>query len=697
VSTQEFNAARIFLDAVENYEPDRRPAFVNDACGANPQLRARVLELLKAHEVPNSLLDDGRAIATFELTPLEKPGFEIGSYKLLQQIGEGGMGVVFLAEQERPLRRKVAVKVIKPGMDTREVIARFEAERQAVALMDHANIARVYEAGATESGRPYFVMELVQGVPLTDYCDECRLTTRERLGLFVTICQAVQHAHQKGVIHRDLKPTNILVTMEQGRPAPKIIDFGVAKALNQRLTDRTFATGFTEMIGTPLYMSPEQAELRPLGSDTRSDIYSLGVLLYELVAGTTPFDRDRLHSAGYDELRRIIREEDPPRPSARLSTLSAEAASTIAVRRRAEARHFVQLVRGDLDWIVMKCLEKDRNRRYETAAALAADVEHYLKDEPVAARPPSRVYQTGKFVRRHKVPVIASAAVLISLIAGVIGATIGLVTQYRQRAIAERAQAEAQLNLAAALQSQFKYGEAEELYRKGLDAQTAGTPEDQQRTAHTLMRLAEVVRNDAETEQLYRKALDAYRKAYPPGDPNTVHALTMLGVFLRGQGRYAEAEPLFREAIQHGRATADHRTIGVNAMHLGALLSLMDRHNEAEPLLREAIVKLQRAGKFSEASIPYARMELGRTLVALGRFADAEQQFLESMRVLRSTTSYYFPAIALAGMYQAWDKAEPGHGYDAKAQEWVGNIVREFYHPGSTTQDVKAKGTSGQW
>ena len=274
--------------------------------------------------------------------------------------------MVFLAEQERPVRRRVALKVIKPGMDTREVIARFEAERQALAMMDHPNIAKVHDAGATENGRPYFVMELVQGVPITEYCDQCNLTTRERLELFITVCQAVQHAHQKGVIHRDIKPTNVLVAMQDGRPAPKIIDFGVAKAIDQRLTEHTLMTAFAQMVGTPLYMSPEQAELSPLGVDTRSDIYSLGVLLYELLTGTTPFDKDRLHAASYDELRRIIREEEPPRPSARISTLAADLATTVAEHRRTDARRLRQTVRGELDWIVMKCLEKDRNRRYET-------------------------------------------------------------------------------------------------------------------------------------------------------------------------------------------------------------------------------------------------------------------------------------------------------------------------------------------
>ena len=356
-------------------------------------LRKRVELLLKAHQGEDSFLDRGHDDDLFDPIidrPItEKPGDPIGPYTLLQQIGEGGMGVVYMAEQERPVRRTVAVKIIKPGMDSAQVIARFEAERQALALMDHPNIAKVLEAGATEAGRPYFVMELVQGVQITNYCDQCNLTTRARLELFVKVCQAVQHAHQKGIIHRDIKPSNVMIAMQDGMPAPKIIDFGVAKAINQRLTEHTLTTAFAQMVGTPLYMSPEQAELSPLGVDTRSDIYSLGVLLYELLTGTTTIDKDHLHAASYDEVRRIIREEEPPRPSSRISTLAADLATTVAVHRRSDPRRLLQTVRGELDWIVMKALEKDRNRRYESASSFAADIERFLSDEAVEACPPS--------------------------------------------------------------------------------------------------------------------------------------------------------------------------------------------------------------------------------------------------------------------------------------------------------------------
>jgi WD40 repeat protein/serine/threonine protein kinase len=350
-------------------------------------------------------------------TITERPGTVIGPYKLMEQIGEGGMGLVFVAEQQHPVRRKVALKIIKPGMDTRDVMARFEAERQALALMDHPNIARVFDAGATESGRPYFVMELVKGIPIIDYCDQQQLTARERLDLFLAVCQAVQHAHGKGIIHRDLKPSNILVAPHDGVPVVKVIDFGVAKAIGQQLTDKTIYTRFTQMIGTPLYMSPEQAELNALDVDIRSDVYSLGVLLYEFLTGTTPFDRKRFATAAYDEIRRIIKEEEPPRPSTRLSTMG-ESLSKVSSQRKTEPAKLSALVKGDLDWIVMKALEKDRNRRYDTASAFAADVRRFLAEEPIEARPPSTWYRFRKMARRNKMALTTAAIVAAALLLG---------------------------------------------------------------------------------------------------------------------------------------------------------------------------------------------------------------------------------------------------------------------------------------
>ena len=408
----------ILAEAVEIALPDERQAFLSKACAENAVLRARVEQLMANHFRAGSFLERPAAILNTAAQPVqgEALGTLVGPYKLLEQIGEGGMGVVYVAEQQRPVRREVALKLIKPGMDSKQVVARFEAERQALALMDHPNIAKVLDAGTTDAGRPYFVMELVRGIPITEYCDQARLTVRQRLEVFVQVCRAVQHAHTKGVIHRDLKPSNVLVTSHDGIPVPLVIDFGIAKALGQQLTERTLHTAFALIIGTPMYMSPEQAEFNQLGVDTRSDLYSLGVLLYELLTGATPFDQERLRTADHEEMRRVLREEEPPRPSARLSTLGATL-STASDRRRVDPRSLTQMLRGELDWIVMKALEKDRNRRYETASAFAADVQHYLSDEPVEACPPSASYRLRKFVRRNRrllAPMAVIATVLMA-------------------------------------------------------------------------------------------------------------------------------------------------------------------------------------------------------------------------------------------------------------------------------------------
>jgi serine/threonine protein kinase len=426
----------IFDAALELTSAQVRNDYLLGACRGDIKLRANVEALLHAHEHSGGFLpaDDSKSpsavftkafvVATGLFPVAEKAGDRIGRYKLLEKIGEGGCGVVYMAEQEEPVRRKVALKIIKLGMDTTSVIARFEAERQALALMDHPNIAKVLDAGASDNGRPFFVMELVRGVKITDFCDQNQLHTHERLNLFVQVCLAIQHAHQKAVIHRDIKPSNILVTVNDGVPIPKVIDFGIAKATQGRLTDRTYFTAFEQFIGTPAYMSPEQAVMTSLDIDTRSDIYSLGVLLYELLTGKTPFDTHELMRVGLDEMRRTILEKEPVRPSTRLSMMQERDLTIVANRRQTEAPKLIHTLRGDLDWIVMKAMEKERSRRYETSNGLARDVQRYLADEPVVARPPSKLYLFRKLVRRNKLIFTAAAVVAASLLLGLGAVTV---------------------------------------------------------------------------------------------------------------------------------------------------------------------------------------------------------------------------------------------------------------------------------
>jgi serine/threonine protein kinase len=604
----------IFANALERVEGAERDAYLAEACGADAELRALVGALLRAHRKSAGFM------RTLEVEPPdcgEGPGTVIGRYKLLQRIGEGGFGVVYMAEQQEPVRRKVALKIIKLGMDTREVIARFEAERQALALMDHPNIAKVLDGGVTSEisnlrsqiskGRPYFVMELVKGIPLTDYCDQEHLPAAERLQLFIQVCHAVQHAHQKGVIHRDLKPSNILVTLHDGKPVPKIIDFGIAKAISQPLTDKTLFTRFEQMIGTPAYMSPEQAALSGLDVDTRSDIYSLGVLLYELLTGTTPVQRETLHQAALDEVRRMIRETEPPKPSTRLHTLGAKL-TEVAQHRHTEPLALQKLVRGDLDWIVMKALEKDRQRRYESAGVFALDIERHLNHEPVTACPPSRMYRARKFVRRHRVGVTMATVVSVAMLVGLALALAGFTQARRER---ERAKSEAAI---AAAVNEFlqedllaqadpenepdrdlKLRTVLDRAAQKIEGRFTNQPVVEAAVRLTLARTYDGLGEYEAAETQAQRAVDLRTEVLGAEHPDTLGALAMLGEACLNRGdssgskmqKLLEAEQVFRDLWEKCRRVwGEEHTNTLAALNgLGRGYLCQERYAPAEEIL----------------------------------------------------------------------------------------------------------------
>ncbi len=524
----------IFADALD-LPPAARDAFLDRVCAGEPAMRARVAALLAGHEEAAGFLDVS-AIARANSLPEEKPGDVIGRYTLVRKLGEGGCGVVYLALQTEPVRRHVALKVIKLGMDTREVIARFEGERQALAMMDHPDIARVFDAGSTATGRPFFVMEFVDGVPITKFCDAHSLSMDARLWLFARVCVALQHAHQKGIIHRDLKPSNILVSLLDGAPAPKVIDFGIAKATSGRLTAATLVTGFDQFLGTPAYMSPEQAELRDLDIDTRSDVYSLGVLLYELLTGRPPYDPQSLVRAGLAEIRRIIREVDPPRPSTRVSTLNGADRDTVARLRGAAPAKLRSALSGDLDWIVMRCLEKDRDRRYSTANELAEDVRRHLRSEPVVARPPDALYRLQRFVARNRLACASAAAVAAALV-------IGTVVSVRQAVLATRA---SQAEALARSDAQRRQEQAEALLTFML-----GDFRTELKKAGKLSLLDEV----GEKALAYFASLDP-RDLTDTALARQAKALTQIGETRMDEARYTEASAAFATAYSRASALA---------------------------------------------------------------------------------------------------------------------------------------------
>jgi serine/threonine protein kinase/tetratricopeptide (TPR) repeat protein len=667
-------------------DPDHRAAFLADACGPDADLRRRVEQRLADPDGPGS--PPGPAVPTADERPLaEGAGTFVGPYKLLEQLGEGGMGTVWMAQQTEPIRRRVAVKVVKAGMDSRQVLARFEAERQALALMDHPHIARVLDAGTTPSGRPFFVMELVKGVPLTAFCDQRRLSAHDRLLVFQQVCLAVQHAHQKGVIHRDLKPSNVLVESHDGTPVPKVIDFGLAKAINELpLTERTLVTNFGALLGTPLYMAPEQAEFSALDVDTRADIYALGVILYELLTGTTPVEKGRLAKAAWDEVRRVIREEEPERPSARLSTLEARA--SVAASRQSEPHKLGKYVRGDLDWIVMKALAKERDRRYQTASALASDVGRFLGHEPVSAGPPTAGYRLRKFVRRNRGAVAVAAAVLGLVLLGAVGLVVGVVAlRAEQRRTAEAlAQVTAeQARTARALAAETR---AQQQARGALNAMTDDVIET------LLARQPQL----GETERAFLRKVVGFYEAFAAekGESEEARAVAADGQYrvanLRAfLGERSEAVAGYGEAIRLlDRLAADfpaspdyRRQLAASHNNLGGLLRELGKHPEAEAAYRQALA-LQEKLAADFPAVPEYRGDLARShnnlgslLRGLGKRAEAEASYRRALAI-REKLAADFPA-------------EPVYRQDLAGSHYsLGILLRELGNRAAAAADRRA-------
>jgi non-specific serine/threonine protein kinase/serine/threonine-protein kinase len=689
------HANELFLEALDRAPGPLRAAFLDQACEHDHQLKAQVVALLEASNRACDFLSSPAQefhLALIDGLRGDGQSTVIGPYKLLEEIGEGGMGVVWMAKQSQPVRRTVALKLLKPGMDSRQVLARFEAERQALAMMDHPNIAKVLDAGTTggvgqappdildnrcasqaqpdlRSGRPYFVMELVKGVPITTYCDEMRLTVKERLNLFIPVCQAIQHAHQKGIIHRDIKPSNILVALYDGVPVPKVIDFGVAKAIGPKLTEKTMFTGFGQLIGTLEYMSPEQAQLNQLDIDTRSDIYSLGVLLYELLAGTMPFDQAHLRKLAFDETLRMIREVEPPKPSTKIST--SERLAMIAANRSAEPIQLGRQVKGDLDWIVIKCLEKDRSRRYQTASALEMDLRRYLSHEPVIACPPSRAYLLRKFVQRNRGPVLSVFLVLLALIGGIIGATWGMfrAEQARQNAeAAELAQAELAKNerqakeetqkrlaqieigtdtLASIIQDiNLMAAENEGVTLRDLlgrrlreaaqqlDGEAVGDPLVVARLQHVLGVALRELGDLQHAEAVLAKACQTRVRLLGDDDLHTVATKHELALVYREQAEYDLAETLYNEALatRTSRLGSNDPDTLMSQHQLAVLYHSQGKHNLAESFFGEVIKHRTARLGADNADTLTSRHRLALVYRSQGKFDAAEEMCREVLQ-----------------------------------------------------------------
>jgi serine/threonine protein kinase/tetratricopeptide (TPR) repeat protein len=663
------------FDAAVQLKPEERAAYLAQACGNDQDLRGRVERLLRNLDRAGNFLTQAEGAPSDQVAGLsltsERPGDRIGRYKLLERIGEGGCGVVYMAQQEEPVRRRVALKIIKLGMDTRSVIARFEAERQALALMDHPNIAKVHDAGATETGRPYFVMELVRGVKITEYCDEKNLSTVQRLDLFVKVCQAVQHAHQKGIIHRDIKPTNTLVTVNDGVAVPKIIDFGIAKATtDQRLTDKTVFTAFEQFIGTPAYMSPEQAELTSVDIDTRSDIYSLGVLLYELLTGKTPFDSKELLQAGLDEMRRTIRDKEPPTPSTRVSTMHGDELTTTAKRRGLEPPKLINQLRGDLDWIVMKCLEKDRARRYETANGLAMDIQRHLTNEPVLASPPSAFYRLQKLVRRNQVLYAAAGAVLLALVLG-----LGLSTflfmkeragrreqaRLRQRSESEAAKSQqvAQFlkDMLAGVGPSVALGRDTTMLREILEKTAERVSKELTNQPEVALDLRETIAKTywdlglyKEMENIALGSVNLARASFGEESLAVVNELALLGNAQWGLTHFNQAEATEREALRlrHRIGGKDDLELAEALNSLGLVLEAQDKLREAEPFYREALALLRKLRGNEHPDVATSLYNLGNLLASEGKLDEAVATQREALAMRRKLLGTEHPDVAMS-------------------------------------------------